>query len=94
MIRLEIELTEAAFGTTKDIQVDNRGHLRTCNGEGTAPGTTMQTCDMCSGHGEVSMYSILPQQPVVAACRNATDSHSGATRARSARQRPSQGPRT
>ena len=38
MIRLEIELDEAAFGTTKDIQVDTAVVCTTCSGEGAAPG--------------------------------------------------------
>ena len=54
LIRLEIDLAEAAFGTTKDIQVDTAVVCTTCTGEGTAPGTSAQTCDMCRGRGEVS----------------------------------------
>ena len=57
MIRLEIELDEAAFGTTKDIQVDTAIVCNTCNGEGAAPGTSAQTCDMCRGRGEVSQVT-------------------------------------
>ncbi len=57
MIRLEIELNEAAFGTTKDIQVDTAVTCGTCNGEGAAPGTSAQTCDMCRGRGEVSQVT-------------------------------------
>lgn len=57
MIRLEIELDEAAFGTTKDIQVDTAVTCGTCNGEGAAPGTSAQTCDMCRGRGEVSQVT-------------------------------------
>ncbi|CAM5675004.1 Chaperone protein DnaJ [Streptomyces fumanus] len=43
MIRIEVELEEAAFGTTKDIQVDTAVVCNTCNGEGAAPGTSAQT---------------------------------------------------
>ena len=57
MIRLEIELDEAAFGTTKDIQVDTAVVCTTCSGEGAAPGTSAQTCDMCRGRGEVSQVT-------------------------------------
>ncbi|WP_431312879.1 molecular chaperone DnaJ [Streptomyces wadayamensis] len=57
MIRLDIELDEAAFGTTKDIQVDTAVVCNTCNGEGAAPGTSAQTCDMCRGRGEVSQVT-------------------------------------
>ncbi|WP_258028688.1 DnaJ domain-containing protein, partial [Streptomyces fradiae] len=57
MIRLEIELDEAAFGTTKEIQVDTAVVCTTCSGEGAAPGTSAQTCDMCRGRGEVSQVT-------------------------------------
>lgn len=57
MIRLEIDLGEAAFGTTKDIQVDTAVVCTTCSGEGAAPGTSAQTCDMCRGRGEVSQVT-------------------------------------
>jgi molecular chaperone DnaJ len=57
MIRLEIDLNEAAFGTTKEIQVDTATVCNTCNGEGAAPGTSAQTCDMCRGRGEVSQVT-------------------------------------
>ncbi|CAM5668964.1 Chaperone protein DnaJ [Streptomyces purpurascens] len=57
MIRIEIELDEAAFGTTKDIQVDTAVVCNTCSGEGAAPGTSAQTCDMCRGRGEVSQVT-------------------------------------
>ncbi|MEV0010245.1 molecular chaperone DnaJ [Streptomyces sp. NPDC051840] len=57
MIRLEIDLSEAAFGTTKDIQVDTAVVCNTCSGEGAAPGTSAQTCDMCRGRGEVSQVT-------------------------------------
>ncbi|MHC8561698.1 molecular chaperone DnaJ [Streptomyces albidoflavus] len=57
MIRLDIELDEAAFGTTKDIQVDTAVVCNTCSGEGAAPGTSAQTCDMCRGRGEVSQVT-------------------------------------
>ncbi|MFI6979368.1 molecular chaperone DnaJ [Embleya sp. NPDC050154] len=57
MIRIEITLEEAAFGTTREIQVDTAVTCNTCNGEGAAPGTTAQTCDMCRGRGEVSQVT-------------------------------------
>lgn len=57
MIRLEITLEEAAFGTTKELQVDTAVTCTTCSGEGAAPGTSAQTCDMCRGKGEVSQVT-------------------------------------
>src|SRR5690606_17030225 len=49
MVRIDVALDEAAVGTTKDVQVDTAVVCTTCSGEGAAPGTTAQTCDMCRG---------------------------------------------
>ena len=40
LIRLELDLAETAFGTTKELQVDTAVGCPTCSGAGTAPGTT------------------------------------------------------
>ena len=53
LIRLDVDLSEAAFGTTKDLNVDTAVLCVTCSGAGTAPGTNPQTCDTCGGRGEV-----------------------------------------
>jgi len=52
LIRLEITLDEAAFGTTRELQVDTATTCQTCHGEGTAPGTSVRTCEICKGRGE------------------------------------------
>jgi molecular chaperone DnaJ len=54
LIRLEIELAEAAFGITREIKVDTAVRCTTCNGDGAAPGTRPVTCETCHGHGEVA----------------------------------------
>ncbi|MGH8867603.1 MAG: molecular chaperone DnaJ [Actinomycetes bacterium] len=53
LIRLEIDLSEAAFGTKRDITVDTAVTCPTCGGPGAAPGTEPATCDICHGRGEV-----------------------------------------
>ncbi len=53
LIRLDLDLTETAFGTTKDLTVDTAIVCETCTGAGTAPGTHPATCDTCGGRGEV-----------------------------------------
>ncbi|HYT09739.1 MAG TPA: molecular chaperone DnaJ [Mycobacteriales bacterium] len=53
LIRLDLELAETAFGTTKDLTVDTAVVCETCSGAGTAPGTHPATCDTCGGRGEV-----------------------------------------
>jgi len=53
-IRVELDLAECAFGTTRELTVDTAVVCPTCSGEGTAPGTHPETCDVCGGRGEVS----------------------------------------
>jgi molecular chaperone DnaJ len=53
LIRLDLDLAETAFGTTKDLTVDTAVVCDTCTGGGTAPGTHPATCDTCGGRGEV-----------------------------------------
>jgi molecular chaperone DnaJ len=53
LIRVELDLDETAFGTTKDITVDTAVLCTACSGAGTAPGTHPATCSTCAGRGEV-----------------------------------------
>jgi molecular chaperone DnaJ len=53
LIRIEVDLSEAAFGTTRDITIDTAVTCPTCGGPGTAPGTRPRACDTCGGRGEV-----------------------------------------
>ncbi|MDI6909774.1 molecular chaperone DnaJ [Nocardioides sp.] len=54
LIRLEVELAEAAFGVTREIKVDTAVRCSTCHGEGTAAGTHPIPCETCHGAGEVA----------------------------------------
>jgi molecular chaperone DnaJ len=56
-VRVELDLAECAFGTTRELMVDTAVVCPTCTGEGTAPGTHPETCDMCGGRGEVSQVT-------------------------------------
>jgi molecular chaperone DnaJ len=56
-IRVELDLSECAFGTTKDLMVDTAVVCPTCSGQGTAPGTHPTTCEVCNGRGEVSQVT-------------------------------------
>ena len=56
-IRVELDLSECAFGTTRDLVVDTAVVCPTCSGEGTAPGTHPTTCEVCNGRGEVSQVT-------------------------------------
>ena len=53
LIRIEIELAEAAFGTTHELKVDTAVLCSVCHGDGAAPGSTPVTCETCHGRGEV-----------------------------------------
>ena len=54
LIRLDVELAEAAFGVTRDLKVDTAVVCTTCHGDGTAPGTSPVPCETCRGAGEVA----------------------------------------
>jgi molecular chaperone DnaJ len=56
-LRVELDLSECAFGTTKDLVVDTAVVCPTCSGQGTAPGTHPTTCEVCNGRGEVSQVT-------------------------------------
>lgn len=48
-----IDLTEAAKGVEKDIEVRRKKACSRCDGSGSEPGHTPETCDYCGGHGQV-----------------------------------------
>jgi molecular chaperone DnaJ len=54
LIRLEIDLAEAAFGVARELKVDTAVVCTTCHGEGTAPGSQPVMCETCHGAGEVA----------------------------------------
>jgi molecular chaperone DnaJ len=54
LVRLEVELAEAVFGATKQLQIDTAVVCVACNGDGTALGASLTTCPTCRGQGEVS----------------------------------------
>jgi molecular chaperone DnaJ len=53
LIRVDIDLAEATFGVTRDLQVDTAVTCPTCSGAGARPGTSPRGCDVCQGRGEV-----------------------------------------
>ncbi len=54
LIRLEVELADAAFGVTRELKVDTAVLCGTCHGEGAAPGSHPVPCETCRGAGEVA----------------------------------------
>ncbi len=57
LIRVDIDLSEATFGVTRELQVDTATTCPTCRGGGTAAGTSPRTCEVCQGRGEVQQVT-------------------------------------
>lgn len=53
LVRLDLELAEAAFGTTRELKVETAVLCTTCSGSGAAEGSHPVTCTTCHGRGEV-----------------------------------------
>jgi molecular chaperone DnaJ len=53
LIRIEIELAEAAFGSQRELQLDTAVICPACAGSCCQPGTSPRTCEMCRGRGQV-----------------------------------------
>ncbi len=54
LVRLDLELAEAAFGTTKPLRVDTAVLCPRCSGSGAADGSKSVTCSTCHGQGDVT----------------------------------------
>lgn len=67
---LELSLTEAVFGTQRDVTVEVPVSCETCGGSGARRGTTAIRCPECDGTGEVHRVrqSILGQVVTSAPC--------------------------
>ena len=53
LMKLEIELLEAARGTTKVVDVNRQEPCDDCGGSGAKKGTVATTCNYCGGQGQV-----------------------------------------
>ena len=51
---LEIELEEAATGLEKNIELRKNVRCPHCEGAGAEPGTSVDVCSTCGGHGQVA----------------------------------------
>ncbi len=54
LIRLDLELAEAAFGTTKPVRLDTAILCPRCNGSGASEGAAPVRCQTCHGQGDVT----------------------------------------
>lgn len=53
LVRLSVDLADAAFGTTREMKLDTAVVCETCAGSGTREGSGAVTCRVCHGHGNV-----------------------------------------
>ena len=53
LIRVEVDLDEAAFGSTRELQLDTAVACPVCEGTCCRPGTSPRTCEACKGRGQI-----------------------------------------
>jgi len=63
LIRVEVSLEEACFGTDRELNVESAVRCEKCSGTGCKEGTSPSTCGICKGRGETQQVtrSILGQ---------------------------------
>jgi molecular chaperone DnaJ len=52
---LDLDLNQAVFGKTVELEVPKLSECETCHGTGAAKGSTPSACDTCGGSGQVRM---------------------------------------
>jgi molecular chaperone DnaJ len=52
---LELDLNQAVFGKSVELEVPKLSECETCHGTGAAKGSTPSACDTCGGSGQVRM---------------------------------------
>ncbi len=53
LIRIDLDLSEAVFGVEKTLTIDTAVLCETCSGSCCKPGTSVRTCDICRGSGQI-----------------------------------------
>ena len=53
LLRMAVDLADAAFGTTREIKLDTAVVCTTCDGSGAREGAAPTRCNTCHGHGSV-----------------------------------------
>jgi molecular chaperone DnaJ len=53
LIRLDVDLGDIVFGTTRDVTMNTAAVCGVCHGSCCQPGTSPRTCDVCGGSGHV-----------------------------------------
>ncbi len=53
LLRVDLDLRESVFGVEKTLTIDTAVLCDTCNGSCCKPGTSIRTCDVCRGTGQI-----------------------------------------
>ncbi|GAA3584596.1 molecular chaperone DnaJ [Klugiella xanthotipulae] len=53
LIRVDVELDDIVFGTSREVTIDTAVTCATCYGSCCQPGTSPATCDVCHGRGVI-----------------------------------------
>jgi molecular chaperone DnaJ len=71
-VSLKLTLEEIATGITKKIKIRKQVKCKDCNGTGAQAGTSLKTCPVCNGSGEVKTVSrsVFGQFVNIQACNN------------------------
>ncbi|MCU1345558.1 MAG: DnaJ-class molecular chaperone with C-terminal Zn finger domain, partial [Acidimicrobiia bacterium] len=69
-VTVQLDFTEAVFGTQKSVPVRTAVTCEECSGSGAAPGTSVSTCSECNGAGQVRRMrqSLLGQMVTTGLC--------------------------
>ncbi len=72
LVRLDIDLHAAVFGSQEELAIDTAVRCGSCQGDGAQPGTGVKQCAMCRGRGEVQSVqrSFLGQVMTSRPCQN------------------------
>jgi molecular chaperone DnaJ len=70
LVHLDLDLSDTAFGVSRELTLDTAVLCNRCQGAGTAAGTHPETCQTCKGRGEVQSVqrSFLGQLVTSRAC--------------------------
>jgi molecular chaperone DnaJ len=66
-VAAEIDLSQAVTGASVEVSYDAIVRCEHCNGNGAEPGTPIETCDRCSGSGQLRTVARTPFGQVVRA---------------------------
>jgi len=53
LLHVQLDLAEAVFGATKTLTIDTAVGCDVCSSSGIKAGTTIKTCDVCRGSGQI-----------------------------------------